>query len=151
MTTTSSVDVILFEVFWLLLFMICLIISLSRKNVPRFRSTIELMSAFCYGLLLENTNVIGFFHTHPPGINSWSGVDWETQNGLAKTYGKAQLWYGVQALHCSYSEFVCSWMEGGKVFRYHQRVTDNLAEPFISLKKPPRIEWQGGSYTVYDD
>ena len=57
MTITSSVDVILFEVFWVFLFVICLIISLSRKNIPRLRSTIELMCAFCFGLLLENTNV----------------------------------------------------------------------------------------------
>lgn len=99
--------------------------------------------------LIENQGVVGFFHTHPPGIPDFSGTDIRTQNGLAKTYGNTFLWHGVQPQSLETSKFVCSWMQGGRVFRYeYDSIKDNLDDAGIQLPLPqhcPRWQTSGGS------
>lgn len=104
---------------------------------------------------IEECGVRGIFHTHPSGILSWSGQDIRAQNGLAKANGSMVLWHGVQA--CSGegmiiygSEFVCSWMENGRVFRYsYGMIEDHLSNPVITLPVPPAIQWMDGAYIIH--
>jgi hypothetical protein len=113
---------------------------------------------------IEHEGVRGFFHTHPPGIYYWSDQDIRTQNGLAKANGQMRIWHGVQAVSTgpmtnlpgNYpavlvrgSEFVCSWMEHGRVFRYsYGMIEDELKSPLITLPLPPAIQWLRGAYVI---
>ncbi|MHA2279466.1 MAG: hypothetical protein ACXAC5_01050 [Promethearchaeota archaeon] len=114
---------------------------------------------------VETRGVRGFFHTHPPGMLRWSGQDVRTQNGLAKANGQMMLWYGVQAasreslanvpncgrpaIEVHGSEFVCSWMEHGRVFRYsYGMIEDDLKSPLIVLPLPPALQWLHGAYII---
>ncbi len=110
----------------------------------------EEMDAF-----IDDHGACGFFHTHPPGCYSWSGQDIRTQNGLAKANGKKFLWHGVQAasgggITVYGSDFVCCWMDRGRVFRYvyPSMIEDHLEKPIIRLNMPPVIEWHNNAYTI---
>lgn len=121
----------------------------EHPGLDTFRAWEE-MDAF-----VEEHGVCGFFHTHPSCLWNWSGLDINTQNGLAKANGKKYLWHGVQA--CSGggitvygSEFVCCWMERGRVFRYvyPPLMVDHLEKPIIRLSMPPIIDWHDNAYTI---
>lgn len=120
----------------------------EHPGLDTFRAWEE-MDAF-----IEEQGACGFFHTHPSHLWRWSGLDICTQNGLAKANGKKYLWHGVQA--CSSrsikvygSEFVCCWMERGRVFRYvYPFVEDHLDRPIIRLNMPPVIDWHDNAYTI---
>lgn len=109
----------------------------------------ELMDSY-----IEECGVRGIFHTHPPLCLRWSGQDIRAQNGLAKANGSLILWHGVQA--CSGdgiivhgSEFVCSWLENGRVFRYNYgMIDDHLSNPIITLPMPPALQWLDGAYVI---
>lgn len=109
--------------------------------------------------------VYGFFHTHPPHVSFWSSQDIRAQNGLAKANGNKYLWHGVQAastgpmsglpdtgvpaMRVHGSEFVCSWMENGRVFRYNYgMIEDDLANAEITLDMPPPLQWSYGAYVI---
>lgn len=113
----------------------------------------EEMDAF-----IDHQGACGFFHTHPSGCYRWSSQDIRTQNGLAKANGKKYLWYGVQAasgdgVTVFGSDFVCCWMERGRVFRYNypQMLVDHLDRPIIRLNMPPVIDWHNDAYTLHED
>jgi len=111
---------------------------------------------------VEKDHVRGFFHTHPAGVYRWSCQDIRAQNGLAKANGQMLLWHGVQAassrevndfgepvIEVHGSEFVCSWMEHGRVFRYsYGMVDDYLDNPIITLPMPPALQWLDGAYVI---
>lgn len=104
---------------------------------------------------IDEQGACGFFHTHPPDCWSWSGQDIRTQNGLAKANGKKFLWHGVQAasgggITVYGSDFVCCWMEHGRVFRYvyPHMMEDHLDSPIIRLDMPPVIDWYDNAYTI---
>ncbi len=110
----------------------------------------EEMDAF-----IDTQGACGFFHTHPSGLYRWSGQDIRTQNGLAKANGNKSLWHGVQAASGGGttvygSDFVCCWMDRGRVFRYvyPSMAEDHLENPIIRLALPPIIEWHDNAYTV---
>lgn len=113
------------------------------------RAAWEAMDAFI------DQGACGFFHTHPAGLFRWSNQDIRTQNGLAKANGNKFLWHGVQAasgggITVYGSEFVCCWMERGRVFRYVYRslTEDHLDCSVIRLNMPPIIEWHNDAYTI---
>lgn len=121
----------------------------EHPGLDTFRAWEE-MDAF-----IEEQGACGFFHTHPSGMYRWSGQDICTQNGLAKANGKKYLWHGVQA--CSGdgvivygSDFVCCWMERGRVFRYvyPPLMEDHLDQPIIRLNMPPVIDWHNNAYSI---
>ncbi len=110
----------------------------------------EAMDAF-----IEEQGARGFFHTHPSGCYNWSAQDVCTQNGLAKANGKKFLWHGVQAasgdgITVYGSDFVCCWMERGRVFRYvyPPMMKDHLDNPIIRLDMPPVVDWHNNAYTI---
>lgn len=106
---------------------------------------------------IEDHGACGFFHTHPPGCYRWSDQDIRAQNGLAKANGNKYLWHGMQAasggvVSAVYgSEFVCCWMDHGRVFRYTyppMGIIDHLDKPIVRLDTPPVIEWYNNAYTI---
>ena len=110
----------------------------------------EEMDAF-----IDDHGACGFFHTHPPGCYHWSDQDIRTQNGLAKANGNKFLWHGVQAasgggITVFGSDFVCCWMERGRVFRYvyPPMFEDHLECPIIRLSMPPVIKWHDNAYSM---
>lgn len=121
----------------------------EHPGLDTFRAWEE-MDAF-----IDNQGACGFFHTHPSGVYRWSGQDIRTQNGLAKANGNKFLWHGVQAasgggITVYGSDFVCCWMDRGRVFRYvyPQMAEDHLENPIIRLSMPPVIEWYDNAYTI---
>lgn len=103
---------------------------------------------------IEKQGACGFFHTHPAFCSQWSSQDIRTQNGLAKANGDTMLWHGVQPvfnLHDRkhHSEFVCCWLNRGRVFRYIYRdFEDDLDNPIIRLKPVIHTEWHHDAYCI---
>ena len=104
--------------------------------------------------LIEDRGVRGFFHTHPPLCCDWSSKDIRSQTGFAKANGSKYLWHGVQAASqgdtiVHGSEFVCTWMDHGRVFRYkYGFIEDYLDDSLIFLELPPPIQWLDGAYVI---
>lgn len=97
-------------------------------------------------------NVCGFFHTHPEGHWDFSAQDIRLQHGIAKAQGSQFVWYGVQDVGSSISQFVCCWMSEGRVFRHVYNIfeDDLLFESVIKLKLPDYTTYQDGAYIVGD-
>lgn len=94
--------------------------------------------------LIENESVRGTFHTHPPGIHSFSSKDWQAIEGLAKANGGMPIFHGVQAIDAQNAHFVCARMLAGQVHVYdlgwHE---SDLNDPVIILPGPPRVRVNG--------
>ena len=96
---------------------------------------------------LITSGVSGFFHTHPYGMYDWSHQDVLAQNGIAKATGSRYLFHGIQASNSSKSRFVCCCMINHRVFRFDcGMIDDDLNNPVITLKMPPKIQLQSGAY-----
>lgn len=94
--------------------------------------------------LIENQNVRGTFHTHPPNMNDFSSKDWSSIEALAKANGMMPIWHGVQAVNDSVSHFVCARMIKGHVQIYDLGWYNvPINDPVIILPLPPRIDFIG--------
>jgi hypothetical protein len=99
--------------------------------------------------MIEEEQVCGVFHTHPPGIHDFSGQDWASMRAFAVANGKRYLFYGVQALDHEMSHFVCLNMLGGRVFVYdYGWHPDDLGAKVITLPLPPKFKFENDVYMV---
>lgn len=100
--------------------------------------------------LIENEDVRGFFHTHPPGASEFSQKDLKLQVGVAKANGSVPIWHVVQAAGEPLMKAICLNMVGGQVFLYNLGEFDHdPSDPIILLPLPQKVEHHKG-VTVLD-
>lgn len=94
--------------------------------------------------LVENESVRGTFHTHPPGVYSFSGQDWRAIEGLAKANGSIPMFHGVQAIDAQTAHFVCARMLAGQVHVHDLGwYESDLNDPILLLPGPPKVRVSG--------
>ncbi|KKM99268.1 hypothetical protein LCGC14_1149620 [marine sediment metagenome] len=99
---------------------------------------------------IENRGVRGVFHTHPLGVENFSGHDVVSQIALAKTYGKKMLWHGVQAYDCEYAHFKCMYMINGQIFVYeYDPILSDPNDMIIILQAPILLDHAGNIHMIY--
>lgn len=92
--------------------------------------------------MIENENVRGTFHTHPPGFYDFSVKDWQSMKGLAMANGMRPIYHGVQAVDQTTAHFICLRMVGGVIHQYDFGFFDvDIHSPVIVLPAPPDVQW----------
>lgn len=90
--------------------------------------------------MIKYEHVVGIFHTHPPGITSFSGTDDRTHEGLAEAYGKKYLWHGVQAYGCDYAHILCMHMIKPKIITYDfGKIKSDIEDSVLLLPLPQKM------------
>lgn len=91
--------------------------------------------------LIENENVRGTFHTHPPGVRDFSYQDYRSMIGLSKANGIMPLFHGVQSLNSDVAHFMCFQMVQNKVFFYDLGwIKSDVRDPVLILPAPPKTK-----------
>jgi len=88
--------------------------------------------------------VIGIFHTHPPGCSCFSSTDETMQSGFAKAFGRRLLWHGVQAADADFCTLKCMQMvTPGVIMTYDfGRMKSDIQDEVLILPLPPKIDVQ---------
>jgi len=87
---------------------------------------------------IENEDVVGICHTHPPGCTEFSSQDRAVQRGFAKANGKKLLWHTMQACGSKYLRVICASMPIPPYVFLHDfgEIESNVNETVLQLPKP---------------
>lgn len=99
--------------------------------------------------LIDNQGAMGTFHTHPSGVDDFSGPDWSSMVGFAKATGNKYLWHGVQSITSPYAHFSCLHMINHRVFCYDcGQIASDPRSPVVTLPLPPKVDVSNGMYIL---
>lgn len=102
---------------------------------------------------VEKHGVRGFYHTHPPGIKEFSGLDERFQTTIAQANGKRCIWHVVQACGELDARVVCfNMINGNLVIKYDFGFIEMKPSDFVLLLPLPyRIDKENGYHTIKVD
>jgi hypothetical protein len=92
--------------------------------------------------LIDDGDVCGTFHTHPPGIKDFSETDWQVIRGLAKAYGKKLLYHGVRAAGGDKTHWIAVNLVGGSVLVYDFGYWTDKMDYAIVLPLPAHVVYE---------
>lgn len=95
--------------------------------------------------MVTNDNVKGTFHTHPAGVNAFSGQDIRTQNAFARAFGSRLIWHVVQDVGNDKAQVICLSCVNRLVIRHNLgEIESNPFEKILRLPLPVSIKHNNG-------